>query len=47
MSPGALHLAAQPRAVGTRHVARVRRLLYQGLWRHLGAGGDAEEDREQ
>jgi hypothetical protein len=26
---------------------RVRRLLYQGLWRHLGAGGDAEEDRQQ
>jgi hypothetical protein len=37
---GALHLAAQPRVIGTHHVARVRRLLYQGLWRHLGAGGE-------
>jgi hypothetical protein len=26
---------------------RVRRLLYQGLWRHLGAGGDTEEDQPQ
>jgi hypothetical protein len=47
MSPGALRLAAQPRVIGTRHVARVRRLLYRGLWCHLGAGGDAEEDRQQ
>jgi hypothetical protein len=47
MSPGALRLAAQPRVIGTRYVARVRRLLYRGLWRHLGAGGDAEEDRQQ
>jgi hypothetical protein len=37
---GALHLATQPRVIGTHHVARVRRLLYQGLWRHLGAGGE-------
>ena len=47
MSPGALRLAAQPRVISTRHVACVRRLLYQGLWRHLGVGGDAEEDRQQ
>jgi hypothetical protein len=46
MSPGALCLATQPRVIGTRHVVRVRRLLYLGLWRHLGAGGDAEEDRQ-
>jgi hypothetical protein len=47
MSPDALRLAAQPKVIGTRHVVRVRQLLYQGLWRHLGAGGDAEEDRQQ
>jgi hypothetical protein len=44
---GALRLAAQPRVIGTHHVTRVRRLLYRGLWRYLGAGGDAEEDRQQ
>jgi hypothetical protein len=32
---GALHLATQPRVISIHHVARVRRLLYQGLWRHL------------
>jgi hypothetical protein len=47
MSPGALRLAAQPRVIGTRHVVRVRRLLYQGLWHHLGARGEVEEDRQQ
>jgi hypothetical protein len=47
MSPEALRLAAQPRVIGTRHVARVRRLLYQGLRHHLDVGGDAEEDRQQ
>jgi hypothetical protein len=40
-------LAAQPGLAGARHVARVRRLLRQGLRRHLGAGGDAEEDQQQ
>jgi hypothetical protein len=45
MSPGELRLAAQPRVVGTCHVARVRRLLYQELLRHLGVEGDVEEDR--
>jgi hypothetical protein len=44
---GTLRLATQPRVIGTRHVVRVRRLLYQGLWRHLGAIGDAEKDRQQ
>jgi hypothetical protein len=39
-------LVAQPRVIGTRHVVRVRRLLYQGLWRHLGTRGDTEEDRQ-
>jgi hypothetical protein len=33
--------------MGTSHVVRIRRLLYQGLWRHLGTIGDAEEDRQQ
>jgi hypothetical protein len=46
MSLGALRLVAQPRVIGTRHVARVRRLLYRGLWRHLSIGGDVEEDRQ-
>jgi hypothetical protein len=44
---GALRLAAQPRVIGTRHVVCFRRLLYQGLWRHLSARGDAKEDRQQ
>ena len=40
-------LAAQPGVAGARHVARVRRLLRQGLRRHLGARGDAEEDHHR
>lgn len=40
-------LEAHPGLAGARHVARVRRLLRQGLRRHLGAGGDAEEDQQQ
>jgi hypothetical protein len=47
MSPGAFRLVAQPSVVGTHHVVRVRQLLYQGLWRHLGTEGDTEEDRQQ
>jgi hypothetical protein len=39
-------VVAKPRVIGTRHVARVRRLLYRGLWRHLSVGGDVEEDRQ-
>ena len=35
---------APPGGAGSGHVARVWRLLRQGLRRHLGAGGDAEED---
>jgi hypothetical protein len=44
---GTLRLAAQPKVIGTRHVVRIRWLLYQGLWRHLGTRGDIEEDRQQ
>jgi hypothetical protein len=40
-------VAAEPGVAGTSHVACVRRLLRQGLRRHLGAGGDAEEDEQQ
>jgi hypothetical protein len=47
MSPGSTHFTAQPRVISTRYVTRVRRLLYRGLWRHLGARGDAEEDQQQ
>jgi hypothetical protein len=44
---GALRLVAQPRVIGTRHIACVRRLLYRGLWHHLSVRGDTEEDRQQ
>jgi hypothetical protein len=47
MSPWYNSFGSPAKSHRTHHVARVRRLLYQGLWRHLGAGGDTEEDRQQ
>lgn len=41
---GAPGVAAGQGGPRPRHVARLRRLLRQGLRRHLGAGGDAPPD---